>query len=116
VEKSHARRETVKRVGFQMKVIKDKIEEYKEVHRNVWPEVCQALKRHGWHRYSLFMNQEGVVFGYFETSTDFQMALEGFMKEEATRRWGEANGGLIERSEGEDGKFIVELEEVFHLD
>ena len=28
----------MRRVGFQMQVRKDKVEEYKEAHRNVWPE------------------------------------------------------------------------------
>ncbi len=107
----------MKRIGFQMKVKKDKIEEYKEAHRKVWPEVCEALSRNGWHRYSLFMNEEGVVFGYFETPTDYETALEGFLKEEATIRWAEAGGDHIEMPEGGDPRdIIVELEEVFHLD
>jgi L-rhamnose mutarotase len=38
----------VKRVGFLLKVKEDRIEEYKEHHRNVWPELLDALRRHGW--------------------------------------------------------------------
>ena len=105
------------RVGFQMKIKKDRIEDYKEAHRNVWPDVCAALTRNGWHRYSLFMNEEGFVFGYFETPTDLKTALAGFVKEEATKRWGQANHGFAEVPDGGDrGGAVVELEEVFHLD
>jgi len=83
----------MRRVGFQLQVKKDRIAEYKEVHRNVWPEVCAALTRHGWHRYSLFVNEEGLVFGYFGTEADFATALAGFLAAEATQRWGEACTG-----------------------
>ena len=40
----------MRRVGWQMQVRKDKVEVYKEAHRNVWPEVLAALSKHGWHR------------------------------------------------------------------
>lgn len=107
----------MRRVGFQMQVRKDKVEEYKEAHRNVWPELLAVLTKHGWHRYSLFMNEDAVVFGYFETDADFATALKGFLAEEVTARWGEAMGDLVEIPEGSEPKdVIVELEEVFHLD
>ena len=63
-----------------MQVKKDRIAEYKEVHRQVWPEVCAALTRHGWHRYSLFMNEDGLVFGYFETETDLPRPSTAFSR------------------------------------
>ena len=57
----------MERVAFQLKVREDKIEEYKEHHRAVWPEMLDALRRNGWHNYSLFMREDGLLFGYFET-------------------------------------------------
>ena len=33
----------MKRVAFILKVKEDRMEEYKEYHRNVWPEVNDAL-------------------------------------------------------------------------
>jgi len=107
----------MRRVGFQMQVRKDQIEKYKEVHRNVWPELLAVLTKHGWHRYSLFMNESGLVFGYFETESDFATALAGFVSEEVTARWTEACGDLIEMPAGSEPKdILLELEEVFHLD
>ena len=107
----------MRRVGFQLQVKKDRIAEYKEVHRRVWPEVCAALTRHGWQRYSLFMNADGLVFGYFESETDFATALAGFLAEEATQRWGEACGDLVDiPAGGSPADVLIELEEVFHLD
>lgn len=107
----------MRRVAWQMQVPKDKVEKYKEVHRNVWPELLAVLSKHGWHRYSIFMNKDAMVFGYFETDTDFQTALEGFASEEVTARWSEVVGDLVDIPEGTEPKdIIVELEEVFHLD
>ena len=45
----------MKRIEFLLKVKEDKIEEYKKIHENVWPEMREALKRTGWHNYWLFM-------------------------------------------------------------
>ena len=57
----------MKRVGFLLKVRQDMIEEYKAHHRAVWPDMLDALSRNGWHNYSLFMREDGLMFGYFET-------------------------------------------------
>ena len=53
----------MKRIGFQMKVKKHLIEKYEEYHRNVWPEMLDALKKNGWENYSLFMREDGLIFG-----------------------------------------------------
>ena len=60
----------MKRVGFQFKVRQDRLAEYKEHHKNVWPEMLDALRETGWHNYTLFMREDGLIFGYFETEED----------------------------------------------
>lgn len=37
----------MKRIAFFLKVKKDKIAEYKEHHKAVWPEMLDALRRTG---------------------------------------------------------------------
>lgn len=37
----------MKRVGFTLKVKPELIDEYKAHHANVWPEMLNALRRHG---------------------------------------------------------------------
>ena len=44
----------MKRVGFVFKIKKESIDEYKEHHKKVWPEMLEALKKHGWRNYSIF--------------------------------------------------------------
>ncbi len=107
----------MKRVGFLLKVKEDKIEEYKKHHENVWPEMLEALRRHGWHNYSLFMSKDGLLFGYFETPESFQAALEGMAQEEINTKWQEFMAPYFEGIGGKHAdEMMIELEEVFHLD
>jgi L-rhamnose mutarotase len=106
----------MKRIGFLLKVKKNKIKEYKERHKAVWPEMLDALRRTGWHNYSLFMREDGLLFGYFEAPEDFQAALDGMAQEEINTRWQEFMAPFFEGAGDHADKMMVELEEVFHLD
>jgi len=107
----------MKRVGFMLKVKKDKINEYKEHHKNVWPEMLDALRRTGWHNYSLFMSEDGLLFGYFEAEESFQASLEGMSKEAINAKWQEFMAPYFENLGGAHAdESMIELEEVFHLD
>lgn len=107
----------MKRIGFLLKVKRDKIAEYKKIHENVWPEMQEALSRTGWHNYSLFMREDGLLFGYFETPTNLQTALDGMDKEAINTKWQEMMAPFFESvSGGRADEILVELEEVFHMD
>ncbi len=106
----------MKRVGFLFKVKAERLAEYKAHHQAVWPEMLAALRRTGWHNYSLFAREDGLVFGYFETSESLQAAQAGMEEEEVNARWQafmapyfEALGGL------RPDQSMLELEEIFHL-
>jgi len=106
----------VKRVGFLLRVKPNRIEEYRKHHQAVWPEMRDALGRTGWHNYSLFMREDGLLFGYFETPDSFQSALEGMSREEVNARWQKLMAPYFEDLEGAQAdESMVELEEVFHL-
>ena len=90
----------MKRVGFILKVKQEKIEEYKEWHRNVWPEVLDALKRNGWHNYTLFMRPDGLLFGYCEASDSFEASLAGMATEPASLKWQELMKPYFEALDG----------------
>lgn len=106
----------MKRVGFLLKVRADKIEEYKQHHQAVWPEMQEALRRHGWHNYSLFMRDDGLLFGYFEAEESFQASLDGMATEEVNARWQAFMAPYFESMSGRPDENMIELEEVFHLD
>lgn len=107
----------MKRVGFLLKVKPDKIQEYKERHNEVWPEMLDALRRTGWGNYSIFMREDGLLFGYFETPNSFESALAGMAKEEVNARWQEYMAPFFEGLGGAHAdENMLALEEVFHLD
>ena len=107
----------MRRVGFLLKVRQDKLDEYKAHHRAVWPEMLDALRRTGWHNYSLFMRDDGLLFGYFETPESLAAAQAGMAKEEVNARWQSFMAPFFENLGGQHpDEGMIELEEVFHLD
>lgn len=106
----------MKRVGFVLKVKAGKLDEYREHHRAVWPEMIDALRRTGWHNYSLFLRDDGLLFGYFEADESFQASLDGMAHEPINTRWQELMAPYFENLGGSrPDQGMLELEEVFHL-
>ena len=106
----------MKRVGFLLKVKKDKINDYKKHHEQVWPEMLDALRRTGWGNYSLFMREDGLLFGYFEAAESFEASLNGMSKEAINDKWQEFMAPYFEDMDGAADENMIELEELFHLD
>lgn len=107
----------MKRVGFIIKVKAALIEEYKEHHRHVWQEMLDALTAAGWHNYTLFMRDDGTLFGYFETPESLAAAQAAMSKTEVNQRWQDKMSPYFDIPEGaHPDQLFVELEEVFHLD
>ena len=106
----------MERVGFVLKVKADRLEEYKERHRQVWPEMLQALRETGWRNYSLFLRDDGLLFGYVEVE-DFEAARAGMAEREVNARWQAEMAPFFEQLEGQrPDEGLLRLEEVFHLD
>ncbi len=106
------------RIGFTLKVKQERLEEYKEAHKAVWPEMIEALTEAGWHNYSLFLNSDGQLFGYFETPHDFDTARALMSEKEVNARWQENMAEYFESSSGDAAhadNMMIQLEEVFHI-
>lgn len=107
----------MKRVGFLLQVKPDKIQEYKKHHEHVWSEMLDALRRTGWHNYSLFIRDDGLLFGYFEAAESFQKSLDGMAREEINAKWQELMAPYFQNLGGAHAdENMQELVEVFHLD
>jgi L-rhamnose mutarotase len=105
----------VQRVCFLLRVKPDRLDEYKAAHTNVWPEMRDALSRHGWHNYSLFLGSDGLLVGYVEVE-DFQRAVAGMQAEEVNARWQAAMTHFFEPLKtGAADTSLVTLEHVFYL-
>jgi len=106
----------MERVCFLLKVKADRLEEYQERHQAVWPDMLQALRETGWHNYSLFLREDGLLVGYFETPS-YERALAGMATREVNGRWQREMAGFFESLEGRrPDESLLRLEEVFHLD
>ena len=49
------------RVCFLGRVRPDRLDEYRQRHASVWPDMMRALREAGWANYSLFVDRKSVV-------------------------------------------------------
>jgi L-rhamnose mutarotase len=103
------------RVCFLLQVRRDRVAEYRERHRTVWPEMRQALQAAGWRNYSLFLREDGLLVGYLECE-DFAAARAAMDATAVNQRWQAEMGDLFEDLDGRrPDERMRPLEEVFHL-
>ena len=99
----------MERVCFQVRVRADRIDEYRERHTAVWPEMLAALSSTGWTNYSLFLAPDGLLIGYLETE-DFEAAKAAMDATDVNARWQAEMAPFFA-----DTLAFDRLEEVFHL-
>jgi len=100
------------RSAFVLRVKPDRIDDYVEAHRAVWPEMLQALRAAGIRNYSIF--RDGTqVFGYFEAD-DLEQAATYLGEQEVCARWQDAMSELLEERVPDSGP--PALERIFRLD
>jgi L-rhamnose mutarotase len=103
------------RYCFCLQVRPDRLDEYVERHRHVWPDMQAALRDSGWHNYSLFLRGDGLLVGYVEAD-DLEAAQKAMAATEVNTRWQaemtEFFTGIAGRPP--DESFVL-LPEIFHL-
>jgi L-rhamnose mutarotase len=104
------------RYCFLLQVRLERIDEYKERHRAVWPEMLAALRDTGWRNYSLHLRDDGLLVGYVECD-DLDAARQAMAATEVNARWQAEMARFFTGLDGRapDESFLV-LEEVFHLE
>lgn len=106
----------MQRICFTLQVKRDRLTEYKERHKHVWPEMLAALHETGWRNYSLFLRGDGLLIGYLET-VDFAAARRGMAEREVNARWQRDMAPFFEGGqERKADEQMFGIEEVFHLD
>lgn len=92
------------------------MEEYKQRHAHVWPEMLQALQSAGWRNYSLFLRPDGLLVGYLETD-NFERACALMKQHPVNSLWQTEMSPFFEALQGsQPDESISPLEEIFHLD
>jgi L-rhamnose mutarotase len=103
------------RIAFTLRVKPAAIEQYREHHEAVWPEMLEALTRSGWHNYSLFLGTDGLLVGYFETPGTFDEALAAMAGQPVNAAWQELMAPLFEGDGMPADQVMNRLEPLFHL-
>jgi L-rhamnose mutarotase len=105
----------MQRVCFQLQVKPERIEDYIERHAAVWPEMLQALQATGWHNYSLFLREDGLLIGYVETP-DLDAARAGMAATDVNARWQAEMAEFFVDLDLPPDQGFLQLREVFHLE
>jgi L-rhamnose mutarotase len=102
------------RVAFRLRVRADRIAEYEEAHRRVWPELLQLLKDVGIAQYSIFLS--GVDLFFYMQVDDFERAWSEIDSSPVNQRWQQQMAPLFEpMSQREPGQRFPMMREVFYL-
>jgi L-rhamnose mutarotase len=104
----------VERVCFLARVKPERMDEYRERHARVWPEMRAALRAAGWGNYSVFLADDGLLVGYLETE-DYAAALAAMAATDVNARWQAEMAGYFV-SDGPPDQSFARVTEIFHLD
>jgi len=106
----------MERVCFRLQVRKDRMAEYVERHKAVWPEMLQALRDTGWTNYSIYLDpSDGLLIGYLETP-DLEAAKAGMAVREINAKWQADMAPFFEALDGQaPDEGFLRLQEIFYL-
>ena len=107
----------MKRYGAVIEVRPEKLEEYKRLHANVWPEVLEVIKECNIRNYSIF-HKDNLLFSYFEyVGEDYDGDMAKMAADETTRGWWKHTDPLqVPIPTCKKGEWWANMEEVFHCD
>jgi L-rhamnose mutarotase len=106
----------MQRICFQLQVRPDHIDAYIERHAAVWPEMLQAIKDAGRRNYSIYLRDDGLLIGYYETDDDAESARR-LAADPRTAAWeADAAGFFVSLESSRPDQGAPQLREVFHLE
>jgi len=111
----------MKRYGMVIGVRAEKINEYKQLHAAVWPDVLKMIKQCNISNYSIYLrrmdNGDHYLFSYFEYhGADFAADMAKMAADPTTQRWWSVCIPCQKPLDGRaPGEWWAGMEEVFHL-
>ena len=112
----------MKRYGWIIGVKEEKIDEYKKLHANVWPDVLDMIRQCNVRNYSIYMRKlpdgKNYLFSYLEyVGEDFDGDMAKMAADPTTQKWWEVCKPCQEPLPNRDaGQWWADMEEVFHCD
>lgn len=102
------------RVCFTLRVRPEKLDEYIARHSPVWPEMLAEIDAAGWTNYSLFLAEDGLLIGYYETHDD--AAARAYLAASAVAaRWEASMAEFFVGLDGRADEAATPVSEVFNL-
>ena len=107
----------MQRFGMVVKVRPEKLEEYKQLHADVWPDVLRIISDGNIRNYSIY-HKDGYLFSYFEyVGDDFEADMAKMAADPTTQKWWAVCKPCQEPLETRaEGEWWADMEEVFHCD
>ena len=103
------------RVCFQLQVKPDRLDEYRERHAAVWPDMLRAIAASGRHSYSLFLREDGLLIGYYETES-VGASQRALAENPGTVGWEAEMAEFFVDLDGRPDQSALELPEIFNLE
>ena len=107
--------ERPRKVCFLLHVKPDRLDEYRASHEAVWPDMLRELQRAGRHNYSLFLRDDGLLVGYFET-TEPDDGDAYLASSEVASKWEATMAPLFFDDDSRPDQSIERLTQVFDLE
>lgn len=105
------------RHGFVLGVKPERLEEYKEYHRAVWPEILSAISEAGIRNYTIFLKDD-LLFGYYEyvgPPDEYDQCMQAMAAAPRMREWWDIMEPMQEPlATRKEGEWWAEMEDVFH--
>lgn len=102
----------MRRIATFMSVKPGMEEQYREEHRNIWPEVVEGITRFGIRNYSIFMH-ESELYSFFEVG-DLDKAIAMAAADPCNRRWQKHMADFFDVGPSVQEGATVYPEEVFY--
>lgn len=108
---------SVERHGGVVRLRPEREEEYRRLHREVWPEVLERIGESNIRNYTIFL-REGWLFSYYEyVGTDHAADLAAMAADPRTQEWWALTDPCQERLEtAAPGEQWAPMDAVFHTD
>jgi L-rhamnose mutarotase len=107
----------MQRYGMIIGLKPEKLEEYKRLHRAVWPGVLEKITECNIRNYSIFL-RDNTLFAYFEyVGSDFTADMAKMAADPTTQQWWkETDPCQHPVASAKEGEWWANLDEVFHCD
>ena len=107
----------MKRYGSVIKVKPEKLDEYKVLHADPWPEVLEMISACNIQNYSIYY-KDGLLFSYFEyVGEDYDADMKKMAADPKTQAWWKLTDPCQEPVDtAKPGEWWAVMEEVFHSD